>query len=75
MHFLVLAAVAEFGDCRFSVLRLIRAGDGEVGNCPVLGIDPENEIQAANFALRLALVIKQEFSQTGSVNVVGRHVR
>ena len=70
-----LTAVAELSDYRFSILPLIRISDGQMGNCPVLSIDPENEIQTANFALGLSPVIAQEFFQTGGINVVWRRVR
>jgi len=70
-----LTAVEELGDYRFSSLTLIRTGDGEMGNCPVLAIDPEHEIQTANFALRLSLIIAQEFLQAGGVNAVWRRIQ
>src|SRR5271154_61770 len=72
---LALTAVEELGDYRFLVLTRIRAGDREMGNCPVLGIDPEHEIQTADFALRLSLIIAQEFFQTRGINAVWRRIR
>ena len=45
------------------------------GDLPVLSVEPENEIQTADFALRFSLVITKEFSQVGRVNVVRRRVR
>src|SRR5215472_12492343 len=73
--FLGITDVLELSDHRFSFWALIPAGDGEIGNLPVLTIDPEIEIQTANFALRLSPILTKEFSQTGGVNVVGRCIR
>src|SRR5258708_5273462 len=70
-----IAEVEELADYCFSFLTIIHTGDGEMGNGPVLTINPEIEIQAANFALRLSLVIAQEFFQTGGINAVRRRIR
>ena len=58
-----LAAVEKLRDYRFSFCTLIRAGDGEMGDCPVLRIHPEYKIQTANFALRLSS--RRSFSKRG----------
>ena len=65
MDLLRLTAVKELSDYRFSVLTLVRTGNREMANCPILSIDPEHEIQTANFALCLSPIIAQEFFQTG----------
>src|SRR5258708_6746992 len=70
-----LTDVEGLADYRSSFLPLIHTGDLEMGNCPVLSIDPENEVQTSNFALRLSLIVAQEFFQTGSINVVWRRIR
>jgi hypothetical protein len=52
-----------------------RTRDGEAGDLPVLSIEPEDEIETADFALGFALVITQEFFEAGRVYVTGRRVR
>ena len=42
-------------------LARIRTGDGEIRNGPILSINPEIKIQAANFALRPFLILAEEF--------------
>ncbi len=75
VNLLGLTAVAELSDYRFSFLPLIRGRDGQMRNCPVLSIDPEIEIQTANFALRLSPVIAHEFFQARGINILWRRIR
>ena len=35
----------------------------ELRNLPILPVDPENEIEAANLALRLASIVADQFCQ------------
>ena len=61
VDFLRRTDVTELGDYGFSILARIRTSDGEIRNGPILSIDPEIKIQAANFALRPLLVVAMSF--------------
>jgi hypothetical protein len=52
-----IAKVEEFGDHSFAVWALIRTGDGETCDHPVLSVDPVKEVHTAHFTLRLSPIV------------------
>src|SRR5262252_1561000 len=57
------------------LLGFVRARDGEIGNVPVLSVEPENEIHTTNVALRLAFIVTKELFQARRENVFRRCIR
>jgi len=66
--------VHELGGYSFAVWPLVRACDGEIANGIILTIDPEQNLQAADPALRLASVVTEKLGQPGRVNVIRRRI-